>query len=460
MKKLLALIGATLVIATACGPSTTSTAPSAPADSPAPGESTAPGVSTAPSPSAAGDETAPITVWIDGTREAAVEAFKTANPDKAALINVELVDRKLFPAKVLLFNNIGKGWPDVVFAEPEIVSQVSDASRDFPLDLKPWVAQDILDQFAPGANAPCTLPDGRLVCLRNDLAQNVLWYNKPLMDKFGYEVPVTWEDFAALGERIATENPGYVIGAFGDGQALNSYFWPSQCPTGQSRGPNTVYINVLAPECERVVKMFDRLIEIGVVTKVGPFDPAFIKLANEDKLLMMEVANWYGEYVFGGKPDSTYYKEAKGQLGIALPLKWQDEDQAWTGAQGGAAWTVSRHTANPKLATDFVTFVTTANEYHGTGPTFPAYAPAAEVWAKTVAGNKVYAMDPIPVMKESAALVDPLWENVRYDRPALFTTVVIGALTEGNTIASAMQAFQDQLVSLAEAAGYEVVTQP
>jgi multiple sugar transport system substrate-binding protein len=142
-----------------------------------------------------------------------------------------------------------------------------------------------------------------------------------------------------------------------------------------------------------------------------------------------------------------------------MPLKWQDEDKAYTGAQGGAAWTVSRHTSNRKLATDFVVWVTTANEYQGSAPTFPAYQPAVDVWAKTVAENKVYAENPVPVMREAAALVDPLWGNVRYDREGTFAGVVIAPVTDGKLIASAMEEYQNQLVALAQASGYEVVTQ-
>ncbi|MES4907724.1 MULTISPECIES: hypothetical protein [unclassified Streptomyces] len=43
-------------------------------------------------------------------------------------------------------------------------------------------------QFAEGANDVCTV-SGTVYCLRNDLSQAVLWYNAPLLKKFGYRVP-------------------------------------------------------------------------------------------------------------------------------------------------------------------------------------------------------------------------------------------------------------------------------
>ena len=121
------------------------------------------------------DENAPITVWIDQDRQPYIDAYKKANPDKASLINSVIVDREQFPAKVLLFNNTGQGWPDVVFAEPRLVARVADAAHQFPLDLKQWIPADTLNNYDGMAN--CTFGD-KVYCVRNDLAQYVLYYNK------------------------------------------------------------------------------------------------------------------------------------------------------------------------------------------------------------------------------------------------------------------------------------------
>jgi multiple sugar transport system substrate-binding protein len=460
MKRALSVLGALALVFAACG-TAASPSPSSPgAGSPAASGSAGPATPAASGPPETGD----IVIWIDASRQPAVDAFKKANPDVAARIKETVVDYTQLAAKTLLFNQAGSGWPDVSFGDGSLgaVSQLTDEAHDFPLDLHPYIAQDIIDGFTEGANALCEMPDGTLVCLRNDLAQNVLWYNKPLMDQFGYDVPTTWEEYQALGDKVAAEHPGYVIGGFGgDGiQALWQYFWPGRCPTGQAKGENTVYINMSAPECTRVVKMLDHLIANGAIAKFEPFDPSFVTIANDDKLLMIPAGNWYGEYIFGGKADSLYYKEAKGQLGAALAPKWENEDKAWTGATGGGLWFVSNHTESPRLATQFVQWVTTANEYQGTAPGFPGYAPAAKEWSKTIAANPLYAEDPTPVITEAAPLIDPLWGDVKYARENLFSTVVIAAVNEGRTIESAIGDYQTQLVQLAEASGYTVVTTP
>ena len=104
------------------------------------------------------------------------DAFLKANPDKASLIKAVVVDREQFPSKVLLFNNTNQGWPDVVFAEPRLVARVADAAHNFPLDLTSWVPADTIKNYSAMDNC---IFDGKIYCLRNDLAQFVTYSNAP-----------------------------------------------------------------------------------------------------------------------------------------------------------------------------------------------------------------------------------------------------------------------------------------
>jgi len=399
-----------------------------------------------------------INVWVDATRLPAVELYQELHPEVADLIRTSTVDRGEFPAKVLLFNNSGSGWPDVVFAEPSIVARVADEAHDYPADLKEWVDQDVIDGFAEGSLDPCTV-EGKLVCLRNDLAQEILYYNAPLMEEFGYEVPDTWEEYEALGMKLAEEHPGYVIGTFGDLAGLQYYFWPSECPVNQELSSTQIRINLSHDNCIRMAQMLDRLMEAGVITQLSPFDPAFVDIAKQNKLLMIPGASWFGQYVFGGQPDSTYYQTAEGQLGVAPVPKWEDQETRFAGAQGGAAWTMSRHTANPELASDLIEWLTTSQEYQGEqGPTFPAYLPAAETWSKTISSNPLYAFDPFPVMKDAAGTIDPKWREGKFNYGDAFGTTVIETLLAGGTIEEGLPKYQEALVAQAQAEGYDVVT--
>ena len=162
--------------------------------------------------------------------------------------------------KVSLFNRTRKGWPDVVFS-PRTTRPPGrcDAGFTAPLN-KGLIPQSTLAGWAKGANDPCTV-NGTLYCLRNDLAQTVLWYNAPLMKKWGYQVPTTWEDYEALGKKVATEHPGYLVGSAGDTFTPEIYMWASKCGANQITGPKAVTVNTTSANCTRMASLLDTLIK-------------------------------------------------------------------------------------------------------------------------------------------------------------------------------------------------------
>jgi multiple sugar transport system substrate-binding protein len=396
---------------------------------------------------------------VDPIRQKYIEQYKELHPHLADLINVEIANEELVAEKILLFNNAGEGWPDIVWSWPAAVALLSDEAHHFPLDLKAVAPQDILDDFYPGALADCSF-DGHLNCMPNDLSQEVLWYDARLMEEYGYEIPTTWEEYQALGERVAREHPGAIIGACGDGQCVPDYFHPSRCPIADVRAPNEVHISVdmSDPRCTRVASMLDTLIANGSVTTLSPFDSAFYGLVKEGKLLMMPAPVWYGEYMFGGTEDSPYYQTADGRLGASTPLKWKDQDKIYNGGSTGGVWAVSNHTQNPELTLDIILFLATSHEVQDAAVTFPAYRPATLEWGKQLAENKVYALDPFPVEEEAAhTMTSEGLGIVRYFTWDPFVSGTLSQMREGKTMLEALPGYGKELKGLAEAAGYRVV---
>lgn len=436
----LALITGSLV---ACASST----PAAPAPAP---EKVEVVVTATPEPTQSPyDENAPITVWIDQDRQPYIDAYLKAFPDKANLIKASIVDREQFPAKVLLFNNTNQGWPDVVFAEPRLVGRVADVAHSFPLDLKPWVPAETLNNY--DGMAGCTFGD-QIFCVRNDLAHFVLYYNKPLFDEFGYTVPTTFEELQDLSDKVAQEHPGYLLGTFGDGWTFISFFDASGCPSHELKDDNTLKIDMADPRCVRAAKLVDHMIANKTLWNTDYFDATFVQQQNDNKVLMVPMATWaWG--VFNG----TYYKTPDHQLGVAAPLKWADDEAAQTPAMGGAAWMVSRHTKNPKLATDLVVWLTTNEDLWATIPNWPAYRPNQALFQKQVSSNPIFANDPFPVMQAAAGQITPLDKWPRFDMISPLTEVVKGAYQDKATIESVLPQVAEKFTPLAETQGYEVV---
>jgi ABC-type glycerol-3-phosphate transport system substrate-binding protein len=398
------------------------------------------------------DDNAPVTVWIDADRQPAFDAYVKAHPDKANLLKAVQVDREQLPAKTLLFNNTNQGWPDVVFAEPRIVARVADAAHHLPLDLTPWVPADVIKGYE--GMAGCTFGD-KVYCLRNDLAMFVFYYNKPLMDQFGYTVPATFEDYQALSDKLAKEHPGYYLGTFGDGWTFISYFDASGCPSHELVNDSELKIDMTDPRCQRAAQLVDHMLANGTLFTTDYFSADFAKVVSDNKLLGMPGPAWmFG--VFGGNKDSSWYKTSDHQLGVSAPLKWQADAQAQTPAMGGAAWMVSNHTKNPKLAVDFIQWVTTSPDFWKGTTNYPAYKPIQSLWQQAVASNALFASDPFPVYQQASGLITPLDKWPRFDLIAPFTTVVQDALKNKKSIQSSLPAVADQLAPLAQEQGYQV----
>jgi len=376
-------------------------------------------------------------------------------PAQASQMDFQIVDRTQFPAEVLQFNQAGQGWPDVVFAEPELVAQTIDSQHDFPIDLKPVLPAEMLGNFEPHANDACTFA-GRLLCLRHDTAPMVLYYNKPLMEKFGYAIPTTWQEYLALGERAGSEHPGYFIGSFGDAWGFKAYFDASGCPSSKMLNEKSVQINFGDTRCVRAAKLVDALLANGTIAPYSYFDSRFNQIAQSDTLLMLVAPTWMALGSFGGKPGSQYYNSAEHQLGVAAPPGWAGEASVMTSAMGGGAWVVSKHTQNLPLALDFITWMVSAPEFWDISPDYPVYKPVQPEWEKTVSANSLFANDPFPIMQAASQEISPLDGLPNYDVMGVLNDFVGRALRQQKTLESLLPDLQTAMTAQAQAAGYAV----
>jgi ABC-type glycerol-3-phosphate transport system substrate-binding protein len=410
------------------------------------------GCSASPKTAITNDPKAVVTVWTDATRQAGFEQFQKSHPNIKLKITPVLTGSDLF-TKLQLFNRTGSGWPDVIFdANTVDIATLADKQINFaePLTTK---LTSVEKQGFGTSNDICTV-NGVLSCLRNDVAPTNLWYNKTLMSQFGYDVPKTWAEYAALGAKVVKEHPGYYVGAAGDsGFLLYNAFQSVGCPLTDVTGPNTVHIDTTNSKCTTVASLLDGMLANGSLLKSGTFDPATIKVAQAGQLLMDPGANWYGAYVF---QPAAQYNFPQGSLAAAPPLALGSA-KPYSGSQGGGTYVVSRHAKNMDGAVAVAKWMATNVEYQKTAPTYPAYKPAASVWSTAVASSPFYAENPVPTLKAQVSLVNPVNNfATRYDPAAAFTNILVAAIRSNTSLQSALPALQTQLVNEAKAQGYTV----
>ena len=327
-----------------------------------------------------GSATGPITVWVDAARLPVAQAYVKAHPSQK--VNIVTFDgdgngATTMQTKVQLWNRTGNGWPDVVFSE-QVQDPVWMAQKpfDFAAPIKKLIPANLLSQWPAASTAQCTI-NGIQYCVQDNLAQVVLWVNKKQMDAFGYQTPKTWQDWAALGQKVAKEHPGYIVGNIGDSYSHWIYFWGNQCPLQQLQG-SKLKIDSTDSHCTQVASLLDPLIKDGTLPPLSVFTPDFAKKYGgaKDKVLMMPGPAWYSSHF-----DATLHMPA-GEITAAPPLQWGTDTPVTTGQVGGGPWIISRHSKNSKAAADFVIWATTV--FNPTGKDaragYPAYAPLADKW--------------------------------------------------------------------------------
>ncbi|MFI0448886.1 ABC transporter substrate-binding protein [Actinomadura sp. 6N118] len=395
----------------------------------------------------------PLTVWVDSTRLPAAKLYQKQRP--GVKINIVTYDgnangSNYLQTKVSLFNRTRKGWPDVVFSsQNNEVSWAVQAGFTAPLN-KGLIPQTTLAGWAPRANDPCTV-DGTLYCLRNDLSQTVLWYNAALMKRWGYKVPATWQDYQALGQKVAAEHPGYLVGSAGDSFTPEIFMWASKCGANQITGVKAVTVNTTSANCGRMASLLDTLIKNRSMSTSSVFSSDFDK-NQADKILMLPGPSWFGGSLF-----QDTFKTPAGQIAVAPMPQWSGDPEPSTGNVGGGTWLLSAHSANLKAATDFLTWVSTSNDYQAkVAPGYPAYAPAAKAWLANQAARRYYANDIAQTLQTAAGQVWSGWGYGQFSQEAIWASTVVPGVTAGKTIVSLLPAWQDAIVNHARSNGYKV----
>jgi ABC-type glycerol-3-phosphate transport system substrate-binding protein len=402
-----------------------------------------------------------ITVWVDAVRLPVAKLYAKTHPKVKLHIVTYDGDGNgatTMQTKIQLWNRTGHGWPDVIFSE-----QANDPvwmgqkPFDYAMDLKGVFPKNLLKGWPAPSLAQCTV-DGHLVCLQDNLAQEVLYVNKKLMNQFGYTVPTTWQQWAALGAKVATEHPGYIIGNIGDSYGAWLYLWADKCPISQVTGPSTVRINASDVHCTRMASLLDPLIKSGVVPPESVFTADFATKwgGDNDKILLMPGPVWYAKDIFSG----TLHVPA-GELTAAMPLRWNNEPVV-TGQVGGGPWIVSKHTKNQAAAIDFVKWATTSLAVKGKvgalSPGYPSYAPAAVKWLKSLNADPYFAAPEGTAFKAAANLVWQGWSMVTYPDQPVWSNSVVTQLVAGKSLSELLPALGTGLSQNAQAAGYKVVT--
>lgn len=402
------------------------------------------------------DADAPITIWVDATRQPAAEAFAEAHPE----VPVEIVvddgsagGSGSFQTRIGLADQAGEGWPDVVFStqqnDASWASKENAGQQAFAAPLNKGLLDDeFLEGFTPGALDPVTIDD-TVYGLRNDLAPVLLWYNEKLFAEFGYDIPTTWEEYQQLGETLAAEHPGYFLGSIGDSfVGPYVYYWAGKAPIFQVDG-DSFSADFSDPNSKRVTSMLDSMHDNGSLITDSLFSAEFV--AQSDKLLAIPGAAWYAGALFQN-PDNVGAEP--GEWAAAAPLHWEGDDKV-TGNIGGGVWYASSHSKNLAAVKTFLQWIVSDESVAGTGG-LPAYESAAEAWLAGQAESGFFGGDFVGAMSEAASTVWSGWGFPNFSPETAYANIIVPGLAEGRSIADMVGEWETELKNEAQVVGYTV----
>jgi ABC-type glycerol-3-phosphate transport system substrate-binding protein len=402
----------------------------------------------------------PLEVWVDPPRIPAVKAFEKSYPNIPININTlsSSASNAGLEEKFDLFNQVGSGWPDVIFwPNNSAMAWAAGASSPvhFTANLTNIVPAKIKSGYAKATIAECVI-NGKWYCLRNDVAPTVLWYNAKLFREWGYQPPTTWPGYEALSLKIAKAHPGYYTGLAGDIYTPDRYLWSSGCPTNDLIGPKTVKIDLRAASCTRVEHLMSTLIAAKVISPDGIFESAAATTVGP-KLAMTPGAAWYGQYLF-----EDTFKIPPGEMTASSALQWPGT-AVGTGDEGGGLWSMSDHISGQreKDALKMLEFMATSPKWQvdlSTG--LPAWGPDQKPWIARQCSSGYFAdcSQLSKALRSAAKIIRPNHENLLYSTGSVWAESVVPGLVAGQSLDKLWSKFETSLIEHAKAVGYTVKT--
>lgn len=314
---------------------------------------------------------------VGGEHEVYVALVERFMADVCPNINVKVVERPESTTDTLAqYQQFFEGQSpelDVFMVDGPFIGLIAEHM----LDLSEYLDEDMLARFFP-ALLDAYSAGGRLVALPWFAGGGMLYYRTDLLEKYGLEVPVTWDELAVAAKTIqdgerAEGNAnfwGFVFqGKAYEGLTCDALEWQVSVGGGHILSPDGV-IEVNNPE---TIEILDK-----IASWVGDFVPPEVVTYQEEEARGVWQAgnaafmrNWGYAYTLGQADDSVI--KDKFSVG-ALP----GAEAGMSGATlGGWGLSVSKYSAQPEASAALINWLTeydALKEFHlarGESPVLP-----------------------------------------------------------------------------------------
>ncbi|GAA3014710.1 ABC transporter substrate-binding protein [Streptosporangium longisporum] len=310
----------------------------------------APAGQNAPSSAPAGPVTLTYWSWVPNMDKIAA-VWNAANPGIKVTISKQAGGDDA-AAKFLTAAKAGNP-PDLVQAEYQMLP--SFVAADAVADITAEVAA-AKGEFGEGVWGLVTLGTDAVYALPQDSGPMMLYYRRDLFEKYGIEVPKTWDEYAEAARTVRKKDPRAFLGTFsskdpgsfvGLAQQAGARWW--------SISGESWKVAVDDEPTRRVADYWGGLVKEGVVDDQPYFTPEWNKALNDGRLLTWPSAVWGPGVLSSNAP------KGKGRWAIA-PLPQWNAGENTSGFWGGSSTAVAAKSANRAAAAKFATWLNTDPE--------------------------------------------------------------------------------------------------
>lgn len=417
---------------------------------------------TAPSeePSASDFETAmstPTTItmwaWVPGIEDQ-VAMFEEAYPAiDVVLENVGQGGDHYTKVRTAL--EAGTGAPDVIQLEYQYVP--SFVLTESLLDLVPYGANDVKDQFTPWTWSQVSNGDA-VYAIPQDAGPMGNLYREDILAAAGItEAPVTWDDYAVAAEAVRSQTGSYITALSGnDAGAFLGLVWASGATPFTYDGAETVGVDLTGPETQRVIDYWQDLIDRDLVSTDPSFTDGWYQGLANGTLAGWLTAAWGPAFLQGTAADTT-------GLWRAAPLPAFDAGSPIAGNWGGSTLAALSTTEHPIVAAELAKFINTDPEatlQFATEQflfptrtevlTDPAFADQESEFYGGQRVNEIFA--------EISATVDTDFQWLPFQDfvASSFIDTLGKAISEKGDLSAGLAAWQDAIVTYATEQGFTV----
>ncbi|WP_373681009.1 MULTISPECIES: ABC transporter substrate-binding protein [Halomonas] len=267
---------------------------------------------------------------------------------------------------------------------------------DHMVDLSEYLPEDATDGFFPALVDNNTV-DGRLVAMPWFTDAGLLYYRKDLLEKYGHEVPETWQQLTEIArevqaaERAAGNDDFWGFSFQGrayEGLTTNALEWVASHGGGtivDDEGNVTINNPRAAAALDLAASWVGDISPEGALNHTEEETRGIFQSGNA-----LFLRNWPYVWSLANGEDS----EVAGKVGMA-PLPHGPEGES-VATLGGWNWAVSRYSEHPELAADLVAFITSKEQQKahaiqmGMNPTIEALYQDEEVLASNPSMSELY----------------------------------------------------------------------